>query len=201
MPLKFFVKTPRNEVQVISKGNKLVQRMFPFYSRFPICNQEKITSMSRFMSFENGGVSQHFNNKYIESLVESGFYFCDVSATLKCYLCGLEVRNFEIIKNPFEFHFRLNSSCSHIVLAKGPNFIDNLKNNLLKNFAESNSIKVLDKSSDFLCTVCKTNGPEILILPCKHFTTCGECTSNLFLCPICRSTIKSFTFIYTVEFS
>jgi Inhibitor of Apoptosis domain/Zinc finger, C3HC4 type (RING finger) len=191
--MSFTSITPVNkEIEVVSKGHKLIQRLSVFHSRYPIFNISKVTAVSRATTFEN--VARCNIRTSIHELVQAGFFYCNVSNSIKCYLCGLQIRNFEKITNPFAVHFHNNPSCTHITLIKGTRYVEILKRD---GFAENNTVIVIEKSHDLICVVCKINSVNILLLPCKHVITCAACTSNLCCCPMCRVIMKSFAFIHT----
>lgn len=41
-----------------------------------------------------------------------------------------------------------------------------------------------------MCKVCMDREVSVVFVPCGHLVTCGECASNLRLCPICRAVIR-----------
>ncbi|XP_064888412.1 baculoviral IAP repeat-containing protein 7 isoform X2 [Columba livia] len=41
-----------------------------------------------------------------------------------------------------------------------------------------------------MCKVCMDRDVSVVFVPCGHLVTCGECASNLRLCPICRAVIR-----------
>ena len=43
--------------------------------------------------------------------------------------------------------------------------------------------------SNALCKVCYTNEVELLFLPCKHASCCGQCAASVTTCPLCRTRI------------
>lgn len=58
------------------------------------------------------------------------------------------------------------------------------------------NVKQVEKSttgssdeSNALCKVCYTNEVELLFLPCKHASCCGQCAASVTTCPLCRTRI------------
>ncbi|KAM6053905.1 baculoviral IAP repeat-containing protein 7 [Chlamydotis macqueenii] len=41
-----------------------------------------------------------------------------------------------------------------------------------------------------MCKVCMDRDVSVVFVPCGHLVACGECASNLQLCPICRAVIR-----------
>lgn len=39
------------------------------------------------------------------------------------------------------------------------------------------------------CSICFTNTPSVLFMPCKHLKTCSTCSSQLYNCPFCQMPI------------
>lgn len=43
-----------------------------------------------------------------------------------------------------------------------------------------------------LCTVCRTNPKEVVLLPCGHVCICEDCNIDIVdQCPVCRAEIQS----------
>ncbi|KAH3711356.1 hypothetical protein DPMN_070861 [Dreissena polymorpha] len=45
-------------------------------------------------------------------------------------------------------------------------------------------------SNNILCKVCWEEQCSIIIVPCSHFSVCGQCLAALDKCPLCRSEVK-----------
>jgi len=180
-----------NDAYVVRRGFKLPHRLFSFYSRYPVYNELKVTLISRMVSYE--GAVRNYLRTSVRNLAEAGFYYCGFSNSITCYLCGLSIQNFYRLNNPFAFHFYCNSHCSHVVLVKGPKYVEKLK---LGHPDKNETINIVSKSEDSVCVVCKSKPIELLFLPCHHVCSCATCASNLLACPICRCVINSFTHVY-----
>jgi hypothetical protein len=181
------LKTDKDEFHVIFKGHKLTKRLLIFESRYPMFDKTKVTSTSRLETFKK-------ESRNSVELSEAGFFYCNVTDSVRCYLCGLQIRNFANLINPYEVHFNHNSNCTHVTLVKGSSYVETLKQ---KDFTESKPISLIKETQDLICVICKSNSAEVLLLPCKHFATCAICTSNIYCCPLCREIIKCFTFVHT----
>jgi hypothetical protein len=59
-----------------------------------------------------------------------------------------------------------------------------------KSFSESDEDKFL------LCGICFINKKSIKYNDCKHIFSCGSCSENLKICPLCREDIKSKELVY-----
>lgn len=56
------------------------------------------------------------------------------------------------------------------------------------------------KLDEIICVICQRNNKNVLLLPCKHFCICEECSNNEEFnnkCPICRSPIIDKMIIYS----
>jgi hypothetical protein len=169
--------------EIISRGQKLPKLFFCFFSRHPIQHTEMVTTISRIKSYENKKLVWKDVNT-MENFAEAGFFYNESTKSIICYLCGLQISNIKKVKCPFSIHTKNNPNCTHIELTNGK--------------CTPHPVSYIEKTDEQKCVVCQTNSSRILLLPCKHFCTCKTCTANLINCPICRQTIKSFTFIFNV---
>jgi hypothetical protein len=39
------------------------------------------------------------------------------------------------------------------------------------------------------CCVCLSSVPEVVFMPCKHMTSCRDCSGKVDQCPLCRAVI------------
>jgi len=62
------------------------------------------------------------------------------------------------------------------------------------------SISNLLETFDNTCTACNKQERSVVILPCKHFTTCLQCMDRYRLyhdiCPICNTKIENILVVY-----
>lgn len=50
---------------------------------------------------------------------------------------------------------------------------------------------ILSKNNkDMDCIICTENIRNTILLPCKHFSICGNCSRKIKICPVCRHTIS-----------
>lgn len=64
-----------------------------------------------------------------------------------------------------------------------------------------NDNEILNKTLEYekekyKCNVCFQNLKDCIIEPCRHFTGCMSCCSQLNKCPICRTEITSYITIF-----
>jgi len=43
------------------------------------------------------------------------------------------------------------------------------------------------------CIICYTNPPEMILLPCRHFSVCSDCFKHIDKCPVCRAPFDQYT--------
>uniref|UniRef100_A0A7S3DED6 RING-type domain-containing protein n=1 Tax=Palpitomonas bilix TaxID=652834 RepID=A0A7S3DED6_9EUKA len=61
-----------------------------------------------------------------------------------------------------------------------------------------NRIEREERENEKKCKVCLDNEKTVLLLPCAHLCLCQECSSQLSLCPICKSDISERKHVYDV---
>lgn len=134
-------------------------------------------------------------------LSEAGFYWNGKNDEVICFHCGVGLKNWEESDDPWEQHAYWGKNCLFLQLKKGKSFITtvcNTFNTLLTLKSDKNNIyKSLNCINDkTLCKVCFTKPLEILFLPCKHLSTCMDCTMAVQYCPICRKKPQYIMNIY-----
>ncbi len=56
--------------------------------------------------------------------------------------------------------------------------------------------KLAFEQEKYMCNVCFQEEKDCIIKPCNHFAGCKSCCSQLNICPICRTEIKSYTTLF-----
>jgi hypothetical protein len=190
-------KNGKTSVTINKQGQKLCKRLYCFHSRYPISDVSKVTCTSRKLSFTNVLSPWPHAEHLIQPLSAAGFYFTCLKDIVHCYLCGLELQNLQDLKCPFKIHVSYSPSCTHIVLNKGLKYVEAIKNKIPLVQEVSQTVKPYNPETDSqVCCICKVKKVNLLLFPCMHVNTCPECTSNISHCPICRSLIHAFTFVY-----
>ena len=63
--------------------------------------------------------------------------------------------------------------------------------------APSNYTPMPASMNSCACAICLTNAKDTVLLPCRHFCLCWECSGELQRrCPICRHKVESRFFLY-----
>jgi len=95
---------------------------YPAHSNFT-------TFLSRLKSY-NSFPSTSSQNKY--SLSESGFKYTGVGDIVECFFCGLVLQKWMNDDIPWIEHAKWNPRCIFVLLCKGSEFIENVKNEYVK---------------------------------------------------------------------
>ncbi|XP_022182612.1 E3 ubiquitin-protein ligase XIAP-like [Myzus persicae] len=96
--------------------------LYPVYS-------DSTTFLSRLKSY-NSFPSTSCQNKY--TLSESGFRYTGVGDIVECFFCGLVLQKWTNDDIPWVEHAKWNPKCIFVLLCKGNEFIENVKNEYVK---------------------------------------------------------------------
>ncbi|XP_044014020.1 death-associated inhibitor of apoptosis 1-like [Aphidius gifuensis] len=147
-----------------------------------------------------------------EKLAEAGFFYTGIGDYVQCYHCGNGLKDWLPNEDPWEEHARYFKECYFVRVIKGQEFIDHFKipqtddqpsddeEEAESLTIESNSIVIMrniptdyhsiDEDIEFKCKICFEKNLGILFLPCRHFVSCGNCSTDLKKCVICRADIE-----------
>ena len=164
---------------------------------------------NRLNSFKECPVSLTITPK---ELSEAGFFYTGCNDRVICFCCGGGLNKWERGENAWTEHARHFPVCSYVMLAKDKKFIikalgivtepvaaaataaeneqhtDTFKENIKKEEGGSNR--------DTLCKVCYAQNLEVVLIPCRHFVTCVNCTITLNTCPLCRTANTAYMRAY-----
>lgn len=90
---------------------------------------EYTTFLSRLKTFNSFPISS-CQNKY--SLSQAGFKYSGTSDIVECFFCGLVLHKWNKDDIPFVEHAKWNPKCIFVLLCKGNEFIENVKNEYVK---------------------------------------------------------------------
>ncbi|CAD5122107.1 DgyrCDS10557 [Dimorphilus gyrociliatus] len=62
-----------------------------------------------------------------EVLCKAGFFFIGPFDNVKCFFCGLAVKNWRSTDDPWHHHARLSPKCPHVLKMKGQEFVQKLR--------------------------------------------------------------------------
>ncbi|XP_044019466.1 death-associated inhibitor of apoptosis 1-like [Aphidius gifuensis] len=109
-----------------------------------------------------------------EKLAEAGFFYTGIGDYVQCYHCGNGIKDWLPNEDPSEEHARYFKECYFVRVIEGQEFIDHFK-----------IPQTDDQPSDD-----EEEAESILFLPCRHFVSCGNCSTDLKKCVICRADIE-----------
>ena len=144
-------------------------------------------------------------------MAEAGFFYSGFGDIVICAFCGLSLNKWLPNDDPISEHRKFNQDCKFVRLFQDKNSNTNRINlnsissslfNLRKNLDYYGNIvyfyfheKILKRRIYNriinICKICLSEESNILILPCRHVSTCLTCTLCTEICPICRSEIIS----------
>ena len=157
------------------------------------------------------------------TMAKAGFFYSGNGDIAICAFCGLNLYRWLPDDKPFTEHKRFNINCRFVSLLQD---IDNqskiqyhgvfmkiksvcynvfyflrstflnLKNLFYFYFHKMFFNKFYGVKFHSLCKICLSKGSNILLLPCRHVSTCHFCTFCIRFCPICRCEIKSVIKVY-----
>jgi len=186
------------------------------YFRYP----EFAVESRRLRSFDDWPKSMRQNPK---ELSDAGFFYTQRGDRVRCFSCGLGLRDWEEKDVPWEQQVMWSSECEYLKLVKGQNYIDSILklrdesetecednrqneietevNKVILNSAGSKlssnddeNEKNLIKSK--LCKICYASEYNTVFVPCYHVFACVKCASSVTECSICRKPFESIKRIY-----
>ncbi|XP_050060136.1 death-associated inhibitor of apoptosis 2-like [Aphis gossypii] len=111
---------------------------------YPV-HSDYTTFMSKLKTY-NSYPSTSCQNKY--SLAESGLKYTGVGDIVECFFCGLVLQKWSNDDIPWVEHAKWNPKCIFVLLCKGNEFIENVKNEYVK---ASHVCDCKSKSNDITC--------------------------------------------------
>lgn len=191
---------PENETFKLLRNIKGIEKIRP-------CSHSKYSTYeSRLESFAEWPKS--LKQKPVK-LAEAGFFYKEVGDQTLCYHCGGGLKDWEDNDDPWEQHALWFPKCNFLVLTKGQDFVDLVRNKFkaedLSVPSTSNSkenqenteetekeeetskseVKLADaeknqqEDSQTLCKICYKNELGVIFLPCGHVVACVECSLSL----------------------
>lgn len=134
---------------------------------------------------------EKWSNKYDPiALAESGFFYTGKADRVTCFNCGVGLHGWDINDDPWEQHALASSKCSFLIKKKGSEYI---KRVILASRERKN---ITTHLVDVSCKVCHVRNYNAIFLPCRHVSTCLECTKNLQACPICNESFERYLTLY-----
>lgn len=104
------------------------------------------TISSRIASFQNWPSTK---SQKIEELAEAGFGYTGVEDAVRCYFCGIGLKDWPAGAIPWEQHTLANPNCGHVKRCRGIGYIQKLTGN----GEEDLEVDAVDDSGDVIDTV------------------------------------------------
>lgn len=133
-----------------------------FISRPPVY-KDKITNASRLVTFKDWPIAM---KQTPADLTKAGFFYTGFGDRIKCFHCGVEVKNLLPNDDIQERHASMSSKCL-----------------FLKNHTTESTLN---------CKICLNNVISLAFVPCRHLVSCIDCSIKLENCCICREKICGY---------
>ncbi|KAK6169025.1 hypothetical protein SNE40_020155 [Patella caerulea] len=148
---------------------------------------------------------------------KAGFYMTGREDSVKCFTCGIILKDWDPTDDPFTEHQKFSPKCSYITenysksksehISKKKHELETLypsttgTNTLPSSILTSTEAESLREENEKMknettCRICFDNPAEILTLPCAHISCCVTCAAPLKKCPICRRPIQGTVKIF-----
>ncbi|XP_050394514.2 E3 ubiquitin-protein ligase XIAP [Patella vulgata] len=147
---------------------------------------------------------------------KAGLYMTGRGDSVKCFTCGVILKDWDPTDDPFTEHQKWSTGCSYIAenysKSKSENNEKKTKletlypsatgtNTMPLSVLTSTEAESLREENEKLknettCRICLDNPAEILTLPCAHISCCATCAAPLKKCPICRRVIQGTVKIF-----
>ncbi|KAK7113741.1 uncharacterized protein [Littorina saxatilis] len=149
-------------------------------------------------------------------LADGGFFYAGYGDSVLCYSCGIGVRHWLPMDDPWVEHARWRPACMYVQTIQGQDFIDaavelsrnnrhptyqevRLDANRRRRAAEAGNGEDApapaalpgDDMTGLLCKVCYEEEMNTVLMPCRHLAVCTRCSGRVGTCPICRAHIES----------
>lgn len=161
------------------------KNVFPWLIRknSQIFCKKYITPESRLNTFDCWPILHEQYHK-AESLAAAGFFYTGQWDRIRCFFCGIGIEMLLADDDITKRHVKANHRCEYLQF---------LQQNEKKEEEER-----LHREKRNACAVCLTKEICILVLPCRHVATCGDCTLQMETCCICRTPITMYFPIFLV---
>jgi len=145
-------------------------------------------------------------------MAKAGFHYSGESDKVKCFLCSLELNNWETTDTPFGEHEKWRPECpmvkqhreEQIAAARNNTRNGNIQSDAaivddLQNDLEMLEVTPGDPPEDLPetnCVVCFDKRRAMAFIPCGHVVCCEDCGNRVADCTMCRKKIQNRFKIY-----
>lgn len=126
-----------------------------------------------------------------EVLAESGLFYTKEGDKVKCYDCGLGLKDWAEDDNPWIEHVKYSKNCHYVNFVKGRDFVELVKNGKsaeMKDDRNEEQLQMLHSNNH--CKSCNKGLAEVTFLPCNHTALCAICAINRNECIDCKRTVE-----------
>lgn len=172
------------------------------YVTFP----EYAVESTRLQSFQTAGWPPQMKQSG-EQMAEAGFFYTGFGDRVKCFSCGLIVKDWQTDDKPWDKHaIFMRNKCRYYKLIKGVDDTTTIPTPIDINEDpptttsdeqeddEENETRIY--SGDRICKICLTGEYDTAFVPCGHVVACAKCASSIIKCPICRKRFNDILRIY-----
>ncbi|XP_052810778.1 baculoviral IAP repeat-containing protein 7-A-like [Mya arenaria] len=134
-------------------------------------------------------------------LAEAGFFSIGYHDIVKCYSCGTSLRYLTEDDDPWAVHEQVSNLCpfltskadSSSVARTSPRYVEKAPSEMSISELEDDNRR---RRAMLECRVCRERPACMLLIPCGHRATCGDCARNTNTCPDCErdvtKTVKTY---------
>jgi hypothetical protein len=171
------------------------------HHRGVVFRPEFAIAVQRLQTFEDWPKSMH---QTPSELSDAGFFYLQRGDKVKCFSCGIGIKDWVQTDIPWEQHAMWSPDCEYLKLLKGEDFISDIigKGKKLPTMdkeaaeIEKQEDEVEKPESSGVCKICCINEFDTIFLPCGHIIACAQCASSVTKCPVCRQQFKEIKKIY-----
>lgn len=126
-----------------------------------------------------------------EELAEAGLFYTNEGDKVKCYDCGLGLKNWEPDDQPWIEHAKYSKNCYFINFVKGYDFSQNVRQKKVAGLQKNRSDKEMEELfKDEKCKNCDKRIAEVEFLPCNHLVLCAICAISKNECIVCKRPVE-----------
>jgi len=131
-----------------------------------------------------------------EDLANAGLFYTGNGDHTICFHCGEGLRRWEENDIPWVEHANFFPDCPYVIAMKYKERLGTVDSQTTQQKPIENASEPSDESAapeiddNIVCTLCYSQKRSVLFLPCKHLLSCGQCSTRLDSCPLCRSKLE-----------
>ncbi|NXE20579.1 BIR7B protein, partial [Ardeotis kori] len=191
LPLQEIFDTVDGQFLSLLPGIDSEETALPNEPEYP----EMVTEEMRLSTFQNW---PQYTDMRPEQLARAGFFYTGHDDVVTCFYCDGGMRNWSFGDDPWREHAKWYPECEFLLRSRGREFVSSVQDLgffFFFLFGKDESGMSAEEQlrrlqEERMCKVCMDRDVSVVFVPCGHLVACGECASNLRLCPICRAVIR-----------